>query len=906
MRTFSLRVPLAAWLALLAGSSSAVAQTTVDQYGGVMRSVGPAAGFFRVKQVGDRWLFVTPDGNGMWMTGTFGVTYAEAVDDLGTSTVDRIAAKYGGGSGWFNKWRINTALRLKGWGFNTLAEYQHWGMRPGPLYDPNPEKLPYIHIIKPAAYGLDNRYNSAPGPFKDLIVGTDARYYDGYRAAQSPDFFDPNFESYVDGWMRRDDGLNYGDNGNAWMLGIAMDDTDNLFGFGPGPEIPAPRLHPHLGWIALVTNFQQASSPWVSSYADRKVYTKYALRDFLAGRYGTVSALNAAWGSGYTTFDSAGGWGAGTGLLDENGRNAWVGRWNDEMATASAALRADLNDFLYQYAKRYFTVMAAKMRQYAPKHLVFGPASLNGWAGLTRKEILRAAGESVDVLQAAIGSQEALELTAKYAGNKPIVTWDSFVANPDSALWRYSNPEDIAGGTRLAGQQQERGRLYADKVDFLFSAVTSAGVHPVAGIKLWSWTDNWWEKANFGLVSLSDNAYDGREAVRAAGTDRSGWPTGHEEADYGDFLTPAAAAHARVAQSLSGGVSKSSPAMYVDGPANGALVSSTLGVTGWAFDTGAATGPGVDLVRIFQGSACSGTVLADATLGGSRPDVQSALGLPAGFGTTGFAASITMSNGGAQQITVCARSMVTGAFSTSVTRSLSVSGARMNIDGPASGAVVPRTVGIGGWAFDLAAVTGPGVDLVRIFQGALCSGTVLTDATLSGTRPDVQAVLGLPASFGSTGFSANVTLPGGGLQQITVCAHSAVTGGFTVAVTRSLTVSSARMNIDVPALGAMAGRPLTMSGWAFDAGATTGPGVDLVRIFAGGTCSGTALADATLAIPRPDVRAAFALPASFDRTGYSASVTPPGVGLQTLTVCARSTATGTFTQSMSRTVIIAN
>jgi len=550
MRTNALWASLAVWLAFLGGTSSAAAVTPVDKYGGVVAGAASATGYFQVKQVGNRWLFVTPEGNGLWMTGVYGVIYSTSVDDLGTSGLTRIVAKYGSGTDWQNLWRINTARRLKRWGFNTLAEYHHWVMRPGPLSDPNPEQLPYVHIIKPAYYALDNRYGFGNGPVKDMISGTDPRYYTGYRGGQSPDFFDPNFESYVDGWMRGDDGLKYGNIGNPWMLGIAMDDTDDLFGFGPGPDVPAPRLHPHLGWIALVTSFEQSSSRWVTSYSDRTVYTKYALRDFLAARYGTISALNAAWGSTYTTFDSAGGWGVGSGLLDENGRNAWVGRWEDELATAAAAVRADLGDFLYQYAKRYFTVMATKMRQYAPQHLVFGPAALNGWNGVTRKEILRAAGESVDVVQAAIGSQQALDLTARYVGNRPLVTWDSFIANPDSGLWRYPNPEDLAGWSRLASTQAERGQRYADKVGFLFNAVTSDGTHPVAGIKLWSWTDHWGEKANFGLVSFSDNAYDGREAVVGAGTDPGGWPTGGEERDYGDFLSPAVGVNLQIPQWL--------------------------------------------------------------------------------------------------------------------------------------------------------------------------------------------------------------------------------------------------------------------------------------------------------------------------------------------------------------------
>jgi hypothetical protein len=675
-------------LAMLAASAAAAPGDTLDAYGGVTPSVAPATGFFQVKQVGDRWMFVTPEGNGMWMTGVFGVTYVDAEDDLAPPrSQERIVTKYGGGSDWQDNWRINTARRLKTWGFNTLAEYHHWGMRPGPLSGANPERMPYVHIINPARTVLYNGYGYGTGPVKDLVIGTDPRYYDGYRGARALDFFDPNWETYVDGWMRLDDGLIYGAIGSPWLLGIAMDEGDSLLGFGPGPEIPFPRgFHPHPGWMVLVTSFEQANNPWAPEsppYADRTVHSKYALRDFLKDRYAaSIDALNSAWNSHYTTYDSEGGWGSGTGLLDEDGRNPWVGTWRDEMATASPAVRADLGDFLYLYARRYFTVMAAKMRQHAPMHLVFGPTSLNGWAALTRKEILRAAGESVDVLQAAIGSPRALDLTATYAGNKPIVTWDSFIANPDSALHLYRQPEDIAA-PRLAETQEARGQMYADKVDFLFNATTPAGVHPVAGIKFWSWTDHWWEKANFGLVTLSDNAYDGQQAARNPGTDAAGWPTGGEEPPlprekYGDFISAVTAANARVAQSLGGIGPASNLLLQVDVPADGARVRPTVGIGGWAFDGQAPIGPGVDVVRIFYGAACSGTVLADATLGIARPDVQAAYALGSTFGATGFAATVTLPASGAHQVTVCARSTITATFAAHRTLSLTT-GARRRL-----------------------------------------------------------------------------------------------------------------------------------------------------------------------------------------------------------------------------------
>jgi hypothetical protein len=660
----------------LAAPAGADPRPPLDVYGGIVPAVAPATGYYQVKQVGNRWMFVTPEGNGLWMTGVFAVIWPDSpIDDAGDRSVPRLVAKYGGQSNWQNQWRVNTARRLKSWGFNTLAAYHHWAMRPGALSDPNPEPMPYIHIINPARTVLYNGYGYGTGPVKDIVYGTDPRYYDGYRGARAIDFFDPNWETYVDGWMRLDDGLRYGNIGNPWMLGIAMDEGDSLLGFGPSLEIPAPRLHPHPAWLVLVTSFTQTINPWMAGsppYDDTRVHSKYALRNFLRQKYGRISELNAAWGSTYTTFGSDGGWGTGTGLLDENGRHSWVGKWSDEMATASPAVHADLDEFLYLYAQRYFTVMAAKMRQYAPQHLVFGPTSLNGWGALTRKEILRAAGESVDVLQAAIGSQHALDLTAAYAGNKPIVTWDSFVANPDSALFPYPNPEDIAGMSRLAPDQHERGQSYRNKVDFLFNAVTPAGVHAVAGIEFWGWTDHWWEKSNFGLVTLSDNAYDGQQAVAGAGLDEAGYPTGGEQRDYGNFVGAVTGAHQAVAESLATIGVASAPVLSVESPHDGRAVSSTFSVTGWAFDGGSITGPGMDLVRVFEGGTCSGTTLADARFGLSRPDVQTAYRLDSTFGATGFAATVTLTGAGPQQITVCARSRLTGTFAARRTLSLTV------------------------------------------------------------------------------------------------------------------------------------------------------------------------------------------------------------------------------------------
>src|SRR5713226_10443442 len=84
---------------------------------------------------------------------------------------------------------------------------------------------------------------------------------------------------------------------------------------------------PHAGMIALIgkpnitgptTDPRGGTQRWT---VDTVNHTKAALIAALTAKYSTIDALNAAWETGgyYTTFGSAGGWGVGTGLTDEDG-----------------------------------------------------------------------------------------------------------------------------------------------------------------------------------------------------------------------------------------------------------------------------------------------------------------------------------------------------------------------------------------------------------------------------------------------------------------------------------------------------------------------------------------------------------------------------------------------------------
>ncbi len=88
--------------------------------------------------------------------------------------------------------------------------------------------------------------------------------------------------------------------------------------------------HPHLGFVVAASNPSISSDPngWrgPKTYNDTTNYAKYALRDYLKTIYLSVDKLNTAWGTHYTTFDSTGDWGSGTGFLDENGQGL-CSRW---------------------------------------------------------------------------------------------------------------------------------------------------------------------------------------------------------------------------------------------------------------------------------------------------------------------------------------------------------------------------------------------------------------------------------------------------------------------------------------------------------------------------------------------------------------------------------------------------
>ena len=114
------------------------------------------------------------------------------------------------------------------------------------------------------------------------------------------------------------------------------------------------------------------------------------------------------------------------------------------------------------------------------------------------------------------------------------------------------------------------------------------------------------------------------------------------------------------------------------------------------------------------------------------------------------------------------------------------------VDTPAELEVVGPSFTVTGWAADIAAASGSGVDTVHIWAHPSAGGAAifLGAANYGNARPDVGRYLG--AQFENSGFWLSVTNLPAGTYRIAASAHSSVTAAFDQERNRMITVTSAR------------------------------------------------------------------------------------------------------------------
>ena len=449
-------------------------------------------------------------------------------------------SRYGGDS---TKWATHSLDRMQAAGFNAIDIYASDYVLPVKTQASKgaTPQLPFM-LYWPAL----NEVVSSPGhlglpeAIKDVECSGQHQY--GYGSAKgycgyTLDVFDPKWQQANTAELPIQVGrIGGGFATQQLVIGVSLGDATNVNSLaGNGSGANGVPQYPHTGQLVATGNFQQ------SGFKDPKVYSKYAWVAFIKSRYASIADLNGAWGTGgfYTSFDDPSQtFGTGKSVLAEDGRHKWFGAGDFfNQSGMDSVLKADLDDFLYQFALQAYAVQAKTVRSYDKNHL-FACGSFGGSGnGGTRPQVLHAlhdAGCNIVVLnwnsRFAVASLATDQQEAKTFGGG-VMVWYGTTACPDSPYCpgdQWSNQP-----TQLA-----RGQEYARDVAAIFKA-------KFLGIVLWGLTDKPSEKDNWGLISAPlDNLYDGKCAVRAASKDQWGFPCGGEAVDYGDFFHGIAQANA--------------------------------------------------------------------------------------------------------------------------------------------------------------------------------------------------------------------------------------------------------------------------------------------------------------------------------------------------------------------------
>jgi acyl-CoA thioesterase-1 len=336
--------------------------------------------------------------------------------------------------------------------------------------------------------------------------------------------------------------------------------------------------------------------------------------------------------------------------------------------------------------------------------------------------------------------------------------------------------------------------------------------------------------------------------------------------------------------------------LAVDAPLPGSTVLEPFAAGGWALDPRATSGTGVDGVHAYAFPLAGGppVFLGVAGYGAARPDVGALFG--AQFTNSGWSVGVLGLAPGPYQLVFYAHSTVTGGFSVVRTVVVNVeSRALMAIDTPANGTRLSQPFLLGGWAIDLDAPTGTGVDAVHVWAFPLTGGAAVFVgvAAYGGARPDLGAIFG--SRFTDSGYALLVSGLAPGAYQLVAYAHSSASGTFNDLRSVLVTIDpSALTFVDTPGPGATVAQPFLVAGWAVDLQAVSGTGVDAVHVYAFPDAGGPPifLGVAAYGGSRPDVGSL--LGARFTDSGYGLLALGLMPGRYQLAVYAHSTVAGSF------------
>ena len=529
--------------------------TLINTHGGGFTSPVSATGW-RIGRVGPRLVVVDPEDAVTYFRGMYVATYDQVHvlgggQQAGRKLLTSVQQKYAGPG---MTWDQAAAMRLKHLHFNSVASNSRWLAPQGGI----------TQQVQSSAgtYTLSGGFGALTEAVKDVArYGVRQNFPGGsWMGRHLVDAFDPKFTQYID--------LEWGKLGpNPDIPFYMADDGDYLYFFssGHGDETGcAPddsNWVPHGAFVALISNpiitgpFTDPRGGVQRWTVDTKNHTKFAVVEFLKQTYGTIAALNSAWGATYTTFDSTGSWGVGTGLMDEDGLRprAWFGKdgapfyqkvagQNDAFNSTrwAPAVKRDLDRFLGMMMDAYLKPFAERLQVSNPGALFAGHTGVGHRGGMSRRpvwesygrwlHIMRAGGDGGHPNDAKINAQ----IRAWTGKDIPWITALYFPNNDDGCLYYIPKGD---------GTQAARGENIARILKAQAGIRLADGTFPVVGNNFWGMYDQVGERIGWGLWTYNDNGYDGRSYLTSIPDPlATGRMTLTEDRVYGDCHTPIKAA----------------------------------------------------------------------------------------------------------------------------------------------------------------------------------------------------------------------------------------------------------------------------------------------------------------------------------------------------------------------------
>lgn len=295
-----------------------------DSYGGVtnVSCTNPnGTSYFGLVTLANHKIFCDPSGHPYFGRGFYVFDYSSlGNDESGNSYNTYVTAKYGAGNMPY-AWETAEVSRMKAWGFNmigpvaTAYALAFWPWTSGT----NPNKVPYIMTEDTCHYSWINLSGIGSAPVKDVLTTASPNWHGtGYYGFSGvTDYEDPAWTTFTSNFMSASGDFNWqrlllaNSTDKSYLLGVIGCDTDYTHGFNGGPDyVTTPTAGDNdfrLSYeVALGSPVEWASTHQNQIYTDSTVYNKKTWHDQLTGEYASISALNTAWGSTYTTFETSG------------------------------------------------------------------------------------------------------------------------------------------------------------------------------------------------------------------------------------------------------------------------------------------------------------------------------------------------------------------------------------------------------------------------------------------------------------------------------------------------------------------------------------------------------------------------------------------------------------------------